>query len=281
MLDRILVGVDGSDYAKCAATVGFGLAAACGASVDVLHVYGTGWGPRGRSTEDDATDRGRAILDATAELASESNLAVETHLVEGRSAKAIVDFAEDRGVDLLVLGRRGRAGLGRRLLGSVTEQVLRRTDRPVLTVPDADAPFEKVLVTTDGSERAEWAVPYAEFVARRCGATLSLLTVVDVQGSAGMFDAGGVSKAFVERLEQQGQDAIDDLGAAVGMDYDADIVRGVPYAEIRDYVEANGVDLVVMASRGHSGFAGQRLGSVTGRVLRVVDVPVLVVTAEP
>jgi nucleotide-binding universal stress UspA family protein len=276
--------------------------------VDVLHASGSRPQVRGRS-DDSAAEHGRELLDSTADLASDADLAVETHLVDERPARALTDFAAEHDADLLVLGRKGRSGLGPRLLGSVTEQVLRRTDRPVLTVPggtgitdvndgsdvttaadqsavldrpiDADAVFEHVLVTTDGSEMAEWAAPHADYVAEQCDAALSILSVVDVQAAAGVFDAGGVSKGFVERLEQQSEDAVNRLGESIERDHDSAIVRGTPHAAIQEYVTENDVDLVVMASRGQSGLAGQRLGSVTGRVLRVADVPVLVVTSAP
>jgi nucleotide-binding universal stress UspA family protein len=285
MFDDILIGVDGSDYARRAATFGFALAEAYDASVDVLHAYRERSLP-GRGGEDDLAEQGQTVLDETAELAADRGVAVETHLVEGRPAKAITQFGDERDVDLMVLGRKGRVGLGRRLLGSVTEQVLRGTDVPVLVVPDGDSPadegYDRVLATTDGSEAAEWAAPYAGSVAERCGAALHLLTVVDVQAAAGPFDAGGVSKRFVERLEEQGREALDRFEADVGDGvHESAVVRGTSHGAIREYVEENDVDVVVMASRGQSGFSGQRLGSVTGRVLRVVDVPVLVVTSPP
>ncbi|WP_440008308.1 universal stress protein [Halomicrococcus sp. SG-WS-1] len=286
MFDEILIAVDGSDNARRAATFGFALADAYDATVDLLYAY------RERSllgrdgTGDTATERGQAILDETAELAADRDVAVETHVVEGRPAKAITGFAADRGTDLVVVGRKGRVGVGRRLLGSVTEQVLRRIDVPVLVVPGSDSPgdreYERVLATTDGSEAAEWAAPYAGDLANRCGAALHLLTVVDLQAVAGPFDAGGVSKQYIERLEEQGREALDRFEAEVGDgDHESAVVRGTSHRAIREYVEENDVDLVVMASRGQSGFSGQRLGSVTGRVLRVVDVPVLVVTSPP
>ena len=286
MFDRILIGVDGSDCARRAATFGFELADACDASVDVL--LAAGGGSRFGGGTEDETETGQDVLDETAALATDMDVVVDTHLVEGRPATVLTEFATDSGADLVVLGRRGRSGLGKRLLGSVTERVLRRSDVPVLAVADAEATgdaeatYEDVLVTTDGSDAAEWAGPYAAEVARRCDARLHLLNAVDVQGEAGVFDAGGVSSRFVERLEQQGEEALDRLADTVDdVDHRTAVVRDAPHEAVRTYVEDNDVDLVVMASRGQSGLAGQRLGSVTGRILRTVEVPVLVVTSAP
>jgi len=62
------------------------------------------------------------------------DIAVETHLLEGGPAVAIVDFARQAGADLIVIGSHGRTGLARLVLGSVAEQVVRQATCPVLTV---------------------------------------------------------------------------------------------------------------------------------------------------
>ncbi len=58
----------------------------------------------------------------------------ERHFLQGVPAEKIVEFAEQNGIDLIVLGSHGRAGLARFLLGSVAEQVVRTGTCPVLTV---------------------------------------------------------------------------------------------------------------------------------------------------
>lgn len=278
MFDDVLVAVDGSEPANRAAALGFDVADRYDARVDLVHVV------EGAGVPDaDARERGREVLDAAGKLAAGPDLDVETHLLEGRPHEAITAHARERGADLVVVGRHGRTGIEERLLGTVTHRVLRRTDVPVLTVPAAggDLDCRNVLVTTDGSENAEFAAPYATDVARRYGATLHVLDAVDVAGEAGVFDAGGVSDEFVERLETRGWEATDRVERyAEGTDVDvrSSVVRGVPHEAIREYVHGNDVDLVVMASEGESNLAGQYLGSVTDRVLRTVAVPVLVVT---
>jgi nucleotide-binding universal stress UspA family protein len=59
---------------------------------------------------------------------------VETRVVEGDPATQIVQLAQDARCDLIVMGTHGRTGLGRLLMGSVAEQVLRKAPCPVLTV---------------------------------------------------------------------------------------------------------------------------------------------------
>jgi nucleotide-binding universal stress UspA family protein len=285
MFETLLVAVDGSDCARRAAAYGFGMADRYEARVDVLHVL------RGRShsRDDGATDavdeRGREILRDVVALAADYDVDFDTHLVEGPPHEAIVDRAATTGADLVAMGRHGRTGLGERLLGTVTDRVLRRTDRPVLTVPegpiadDTGTDYRDVLVTTDGSENAARAAPFGADVARRFEATLHVLHAVDVQDAAGLFNAGGVSREFVERLEARGREATDRLAREFEDDVAvrSAVERGVPHRVIGEYAADNDVDLIAVASEGESNLAGQYLGSVTGRVLRTVDVPTLVV----
>jgi nucleotide-binding universal stress UspA family protein len=287
MFDRILIPVDGSEPATRAAKIGLTLAAKYDAHVDVLHVL------EGRSRSSERyeaarTERGREILQSVTDLDAAGDRPVETHLVRGQPAKAIRAHVREHDVDLLAMGRRGRTRFTERLLGSVTERVLRKTRVPVLAVPavestpDIEWSCGDILLTTDGSDVAELAAPYAADLARTWGATLHLLNVVDVQGNAGLFDAGGVDRAFVERLEAQGRDALDRLADAMDVDaseidLQSSLRKGTPHAEIGAYAGEKTVDLIVIASEGQTNLVGQHLGSVTRRVLQTANRPVLVV----
>ncbi|WP_338741911.1 universal stress protein [Haloplanus salilacus] len=277
MFDDVLIAVDGSECARRAAKHGFELAARYDAEATVVTVYGG------------ADERGRAVLDETAALATDVGVPVESELLSGKPASTIAGRAADGGADLVVVGRQGRSGVAKRILGSVTERLLRRSDVPVLTVPagdiedDTGADYGTVLATTDGSEVAERVAPYGADIARRFGATLHALSVVDIQAEAGVFNAGGVGKEFVERLETRGRQAVDDLVDGIDTaDFEVrtSVVRGTAHDAIADYVDDEGVDLLVMSSEGQTNLAGQQLGTVTGRVLRSVDRPVLVVTGD-
>jgi nucleotide-binding universal stress UspA family protein len=74
----------------------------------------------------------KAELDAAA--AGIKDVSVVTRLVEGEPASTIVDLVRETGTDLIVIGSHGRTGLGRLLMGSVAEHVVRKADCPVLTV---------------------------------------------------------------------------------------------------------------------------------------------------
>lgn len=77
-------------------------------------------------------EEGDSSLEAMERLAGD--VSVRTSQVEGSPAQEIVEYAEDEGIDLVVMGTHGRSGVDRLLLGSVAERVVRTSPVPVLTV---------------------------------------------------------------------------------------------------------------------------------------------------
>jgi len=237
-------------------------------------------------------ERGEEALTEIEELASELGHPVTTILTEGKAAVQISEYADDQDADLIVIGRQGLTGLGRRLLGGVTEQVLHRSDVPVLVVSGgadgngSEPDYSRILITTDGSESAEVAIPHGTAIAQRYESDVHVLNVVDLQAAGGVFNAGGLEQEFVDRLDARGQDAVDRAadeieGSAPGRTVETAIERTTSFegaaGGVRAYVEENDIDLVVMGSHGRSNLGRQLLGSVASTVLRTVDVPVLVV----
>jgi nucleotide-binding universal stress UspA family protein len=236
--------------------------------------------------------QGETALEDIEELTTEFDRPVTTILREGKPADEISDVADDQDADLVVIGRQGTTGLGKHLLGGVTEQVLRRSDVPVFVVPDGDrapgahAGVSRILVPTDGSENADAATPHGVAIARNLGSTVHVLNVVDLQAAGGMFSAGGLETEFVERLEERGREAVEEVAddvheTAPELDVETAVERttsheGAPIG-VREYVDESGIDLIVMGTHGRSNLERQLFGSVASTVLRTVDVPVLVV----
>jgi nucleotide-binding universal stress UspA family protein len=292
--DRVLIAVDGSDEATHAARRGLELARTCDAAVSVLHVIERK-SLRLTETADERTrlrNQGATVLGDIEEFTTEFDRPVTTTLREGKPAEEISDVAGEQDADLIVIGRQGMTGLGKHLLGGVTEQVLRRSDVPVFVVPDGDrvsgahSGYSRILIPTDGSENADAATPHGAAIARNLGSTIHVLNVVDLQAAGGMFSAGGLEAEFVERLEKRGREAVEGVAddvreAAPELDVETAVERtrsheGAPVG-VREYVEESGIDLIVMGTHGRSNLERQLFGSVASTVLRTVDVPVLVV----
>lgn len=141
--------------------------------------------------------------------------------------------------------------------------------------------YDSILVPTDGSDHSLRAAQHGAYLAGAFDATLHLLYAVDVQAAAGPFNAGGVDEEFIDRLEADGQDAIDAATSAIGAPdrVRTALVRGQPSGEILDYVAERDIDLVAMGTHGRTGVNRYIAGSVTERVVRLSAVPVLTVRA--
>nr|WP_256290289.1 universal stress protein [Halobellus inordinatus] len=167
MYNRIVIAVDGSDEAKRAARRGLRLAQGFDATVDALSVVEQKALRLTETANEKAQlrERGEAALTEIEELASEFSQTVNTNLQEGKPAVRISEYADEQDVDLIVVGRQGLTGLSRRLLGGVTERILHRSDVSVLVISgeyngdEVEADYSRVLITTDGSENAEVAIP--------------------------------------------------------------------------------------------------------------------------
>jgi nucleotide-binding universal stress UspA family protein len=126
MFKNILIATDGSELAGHAITNGFSLAKSMGAKVLVILVDAT---MHADEIKREATD----ALKRAAEQARLAGVPCETIQVEHDYAhQAIVAAAKDKGCDLIVMASHGRSGLSTALLGSVTNDVLRHTNIPVL-----------------------------------------------------------------------------------------------------------------------------------------------------
>lgn len=196
---------------------------------------------------------------------------------------AIVSYAEDHDIDLVVVGTHGRRGLQRLLIGSVAEEVLRTAPCPVLTVRGEEevAPawaVRNILVPLDFSDASVDALRHAKELALTYGAQITLLHAVEevVYPSAyGIEPANLPGPQVIDRVEKN----LANL-ARTEIGYEHVVVQAkVGYAPstILDHAEANEVDLVVIATHGRTGLERMLLGSVAERVVRRAPAPVFVV----
>jgi nucleotide-binding universal stress UspA family protein len=144
MFSSIVVGTDGSETARKAVQEAIELAKAVGASVDVVSAYEPVPTARLREESRAAPDdlqwmvNPREDVDATLREASEeieqAGVQVQTYAREGDPADAILDVAEERGADLIVVGNKGMTGAKRFLLGSVPNKVSHHAPCSVLII---------------------------------------------------------------------------------------------------------------------------------------------------
>ena len=140
--------------------------------------------------------------------------------------------------------------------------------------------YSQILVPTDGSPASDAAIEHAIDLARQYDATLHALYVVD--GAAySTLEAG--AQVVVDALESEGEEATRRVAAAAeraGVGCETTVATGTAYSAIRDYVDERAIDMVVMGTHGRKGLDRYLLGSVTERVVRTSDVPVLTVRQQ-
>jgi len=280
MFETILVPTDGSDCAAQALDHVVDIAHHYDATVHVLtviNVHDLESAPDVEPLEEEAATR---VANAAEEI--EDNVETVTSVRTGHPDEEIRGYADQIGADLIAMGTHGRTGVRRFVLGSIAEKVVRLADTPVLTVTDSDTatvPYEDILVPTDGSAGAEAAVAPAASLATAYDATVHGLSVVDTRA----LGADVRSDILVDTLEDNAEDALDDLTVDFTDRDVASITRqvefGTPYQAIRDYIDDNEIDLVVMGTHGRTGLNRYLLGSVTEKLVRTAPVPVLSVRA--
>lgn len=138
MYDQILVPTDGSEGSEIAFEQALDLAKTYSATVHLLYVVE----PVAVSSvqlemlEEELRRRGEVVLQELAGRAKSQEVTAITELRSGRPAEEILEYVDENEMDLVVMGTHGRTGLDRYLIGSVTEKVVRLSEKPVLTVRD-------------------------------------------------------------------------------------------------------------------------------------------------
>jgi nucleotide-binding universal stress UspA family protein len=141
---------------------------------------------------------------------------------------------------------------------------------------------KRVLLPLDGSTMAEQALPYAVEQAERFRSELILLRAISP-----MLPGTGLSPLELGWVQEQAGDWARDYLESVathvrtrGVPVKVVIIRDPPHEAITHFAETNGVDLIVICSRGQSGPSRWLMGSVADRVVRGATVPVLLVQAS-
>jgi len=135
--ESVLVGTDGSEGSEAAFDEALGIAGAADATlhaVSVLESNVLGFDVRSSRIAEARERRDEETLGAVRDRGGDRGVAVETAIEEGDVVDRLNHYVEDNGVDLVVVGTHGRTGIDKRILGSVTENLMRSASVPVLSV---------------------------------------------------------------------------------------------------------------------------------------------------
>jgi hypothetical protein len=256
-LERLLLSTDGSEYSEGAVRESINLAKACRSKLYAVSVIET-------NPEFDALAPGlvekmvkerKKYLEAVKSKASKAGVDCEIIAHQGEETyEYIVDEAAKNKVGMIIMGRYGRTGLGRAMMGSVTAKVIGHTLCKIMVVPkDAKLTFDKILIATDGSMHSEFAANEAIDIAKRSGGTLIVLSVARKDENL------ATAKECV--------DIVKGLAEKEGISVEALIRKGVPHEVIVNTAAHEEVGLIVVGSHGRTGITKLLMGSVTERVI--------------
>jgi len=136
--------------------------------------------------------------------------------------------------------------------------------------------IKKVLVLTDGSQNSRSALRYAVEICRNFEASLHLLSVIEDMPSYVTLEVGS---EFISKVQETIKSEVVSCAGyceTSGIACDGEIRHGVPYEEIINYAKEIDIDLIVMATHGHTGLSHILLGSVAEKVMRHAPCPVMV-----
>lgn len=281
-MTHLIALIDGSGYSQSVCDHTRWVAERTDASVDLMHVLGRRTidaeradlsgnlklGARTALLEELADldqqknklelKRGRLLLeDAKTGLEKAGLKSVGCKLRHGDLIESIAEFEND--ADLIIVGKRGEAADFAKLhLGSNLERVVRAAKKPVLVASRAFKPINKFLIAFDGGESAMKAVRHIAEGRLFTGLACTLLTV------------GKPTDILQEKLDMAAE-----ILRKAGFEVDAGFASGEPEDAIKDRIEADNIDLLVMGAYGHSRIRNLIIGSTTTEMVRSCHVPVM------
>jgi nucleotide-binding universal stress UspA family protein len=286
-LQRLLVGYDGSQASGAASSFGLWLAGKAHARLTLLHVLDNdAQAERIVSPElldalveqrRDQEQRVREELDNLRAYAAAEAL-IETVVVRGRAAEALLEEARARDVDLILVGSSGVGAVRGAFLGSVSSQVIEHAACSVITFregqPASPAHTNAVIVGIDGSAASREVLRPAVELARSLDARLVLVHVYDPTFALGRHQSalrGELRREGAEILRAARERSPGDIGVV------EELAEGRAGEQLLAAAERSGPAVIIVGSRGRGGFKSLLLGSTSRWVANHAPCPVMIV----
>ena len=268
-LEKLLLATDRSKFSEGPIHEAISFAKKCSSKLYVISVLETNpeYETIGAEFFEKEEEEVHKHLKSIKTRAEGEGLKCETIFLSGNEPyEYIVNEAAKKNVDMIVIGRRGRKGLAKLLMGTVAAKVIGYAPCKVLVVPKAaKIEYKKILVATDGSKHSIAAVAEAISIARRCGSSVLAISswLTDDEEKGAKFNT----------------DHVLEMARKEGIDAEAVNPRGRSYETIVETAGGRGVDLIVMGAYGKTGFKKILMGSTTERVIGLSGCAVMVITA--
>ena len=215
----------------------------------------------------------------------------EPLVVSGHPADEILRLSEEKQVDLVVSATRGRSGLKRFIIGSVTGRLMRTLSCPLLVVQSLEEPPEvpipqqfmmkRILVGCDFSEDSNLAFQHGVSLAQEFQAELHLVHVIEPSVYKDLLKP---APSVVDELRETLHDRLSEKLESMVPDevfkwctLKTNLLAGHPHEELIKYARLNKIDLIVLGIRGHGRVETLIIGSTTDRLTSRSPCPVLCV----
>lgn len=292
--EKVLLATDGSEDAALASRAVAEIAHRSGTELHVVHVWQDIPSPHAHAyIERELKARGQEVLDEQVAAVEKRGATVtERHLVEGRTADAILWLADRIGAGMIVIGSRGLGRLKRLLVGSVAGGVVYGSRYPVLVMrggEEAWPPFRLVL-GDDGTVAARKAGELAAAIGSLFGAEATVLRAYSELPQVDEEERRSDARLADDELRRQQrllEERARELEVHLGERPKTRIAAGGAAEVILDTAEAPGTasdldetapgrTLLAVGSRGLGLAQRLRLGSVSTKVLNAASTPVLI-----
>jgi nucleotide-binding universal stress UspA family protein len=306
MYRSLLVPLDGSPFAEQALPLALSIARRAAAEVKLVNVHNTlaaEYPEHHFLTEEswmtELKSKHRAYLDRLAERLRAAGAEIGSSLIlQGDVPGTIHKHVVENQIDLVVMTTHARGPVGRMLLGSVADQLIRSLPKPLLLVRPVeekadltmDVILKHVLIPLDGTPLAEQIIEPAVALGELMGADYTLLRVIRPIAPAAYPAAGAMSGPFPHALGQlrrvetesraQAQQYLDEVAQRLR----GDVLRvrtqvvdeAQPAGAVIEAARKLSADLIAMQTHSRRGLSRLILGSVAEKVLRGVGVPLLI-----
>ena len=282
MYKKILVPTDFSECSEKALSVGVKFAKRFGAELQVFHasmlpmmdVYSFGhlipdYDTLKQSFESKIEDHLKRV-----EKSLEAQIQPITAFTTGFNAEILIeDYANEHEIDLIVCGTHGHTGIERKLLGSVSEHIVRHSKCSVLTVHhevDSEFPFKKICVPVDFSDESKTSLKIAEALALQWDAKLELIhIIINPSHISYMLSHIDVGDDLIElseiALEKFAKEIITQPVA-----YKLNVKIKATTGYLAEFYTQQECDLVIMSTHGNTGLKKFFLGNTAETVIRSI-----------
>lgn len=284
-VETLLLATDGSEFSEGAIGESIKLAKKCSNRLSAISVIETNTELEAIAPQvtEKAEKSARKNLEAVKARAKKEGVECDIIVRAGEdSFKYIVDEAAKNKITMIVIGRRGRSGFKRLMMGSVTSRVIGHAPCDVLVVPKAaKVDFKSIVVATDGSRYSLVAASEAIGLAKQNQSKLTVISVVPSEFITPTdIDVTIAQKELIANKEMQEAEknvtAVKEAAQQAGVAITAFVMSGRPADAIIEIARDKNADLIVLGSHGRTGLEKLFMGSVAERVIVLSPCAVLV-----